>query len=1008
MGCLISVPAADLPSEQCRLSQKNVPLDLQLSGTQGPLEPPCTGKEDGLPPTEISQRASCSLSDAESCLTEQDHSTYRTCPDLHSFSISRGTQRISCQQQPRNPSTDRPALATRGSSLSSLAEERPYSRTSPWNEPEAEDCIIAQSNRAHNDSITSSNKQKSFRFGNSSQNQNKTPESTGIAFLCSAAPVDHPVGKDLLLTEQKSIRAPEASSSSFRAVVWSESTTRSQKEKTLEARCREVSVDDRMCGNAGDNCEVGSSSEEAGLSRAVERALLMDDAVLRRVQRSMQDVSSLAKETSCLNFRQDHQTGATFLNQYVVVKTLGRGNFGKVKLCLNMLDERLYAVKMINKAFVLRQLQLRPSKTLRRRLPLRNISSISGSTTPLSTACEPVVSLSGSFAEERMRGRRFGTYNNSFGIFNRPRTAAEMAGARHSLDEPACGRRDWRQSLDEGNLHDSRRDSLAGPNMDLSNPLEEVMREVAILKRLDHPNIVKLHEVINPSTGSYMMLVMENMEGGTVQETSMQRDFRSFDEEAAWRYFRQACCGLDYLHFNGVMHGDLKPENMLVSAAGALKIADFGSSRVIGDAHSCSKLSCTPAFQAPEALSRPSSLSSMAAAPGGAGQPCTHPAPVNPFLADVWALGVCLYCFLFGRMPFQGSCILDVSKAITECKVSYKHEKIRALSPEVLDLLNRIFVIDPSKRISLPDIMSHPWTKGGSAPLQTLCQMQMPLRPYQVSAGRWTGQLDRSPFVPTIRSKLMEMRLKPGEYLFREGEESTCVYMIISGVVEIVKARAVIRQDPHRDTLAKGGLMSDAMNVETSVGSMTLDIDESFLLEVGGFTPSTAARDGKLHLHKEHTQQLRERMRALFLGIEEEYVVEVRGPGQVVGELTLSAGRAACHRVSARAKEGVVVCRLSVDSFLEALLQTYGHGHDTRILACPETLLLSKLISSMAEDLGLDSTTFTSASGGGMKPTSRSREQTGPSGRLTVDSSRSYVLGSSLSTIHDDVGSWDD
>ncbi len=147
----------------------------------------------------------------------------------------------------------------------------------------------------------------------------------------------------------------------------------------------------------------------------------------------------------------------------------------------------------------------------------------------------------------------------------------------------------------------------------LASSCRQVMREVAILKKLDHPNIVRLHEVIDPlQEGSHMMLVMEYMDKGPIQQTRMQGGgFGHFSEEVALQHFRQVlfrggrrtdsgstavscqtsmrllpfphrrqvCCGLDYLHFNGVVHGDLKPENMLMNSSGELKIADFGSSR---------------------------------------------------------------------------------------------------------------------------------------------------------------------------------------------------------------------------------------------------------------------------------------------------------------------------------------------------------------------------------------------------------------------------------------------
>jgi [calcium/calmodulin-dependent protein kinase] kinase len=76
-----------------------------------------------------------------------------------------------------------------------------------------------------------------------------------------------------------------------------------------------------------------------------------------------------------------------------------------------------------------------------------------------------------------------------------------------------------------------------------------------------------------------MMLVMEYLEKGPVLTTSNQAGFERLPEEVAADYFRQAVSGLEYLHYHNIVHGDIKPENMLVSSNGELKISDFGCSR---------------------------------------------------------------------------------------------------------------------------------------------------------------------------------------------------------------------------------------------------------------------------------------------------------------------------------------------------------------------------------------------------------------------------------------------
>lgn len=86
-------------------------------------------------------------------------------------------------------------------------------------------------------------------------------------------------------------------------------------------------------------------------------------------------------------------------------------------------------------------------------------------------------------------------------------------------------------------------------------------------------------QVIDPPGSQYMMLVMEYLEKGPVLHTLDQAGFEQLPEEVAADYFRQAVQGLEYLHYHKVVHGDIKPENLLLSATGELKISDFGCSR---------------------------------------------------------------------------------------------------------------------------------------------------------------------------------------------------------------------------------------------------------------------------------------------------------------------------------------------------------------------------------------------------------------------------------------------
>ncbi|KAJ9518570.1 hypothetical protein QJQ45_018618 [Haematococcus lacustris] len=611
-----------------------------------------------------------------------------------------------------------------------------------------------------------------------------------------------------------------------------------------------------------------SNQAIGALHKTVELVMMQESDVFRKVQASMRGISSLAKETTNLEVGRD-ATGATHINQYVVVKTLGRGSFGKVKLCLNTIDGNLYAVKMVNRSFILKQLQ-KPQKGLRRRVQrLPSDPHVSGNkmvSTPNNIAHSASnVQLNSSPSPRADRGVQ-SSFNNvvaSSDIINRvaSESMSSTANSRASVDE--------------------------------ANPLDSIMREIAVLKKLDHPNVVKLLEVIDPPSASYMMLVMEYMERGPVLETKGQSGFSRFPERIALDYIRQTCAGLDYLHYNNVAHGDLKPENLLVSAAGQLKIGDFGSARMMSDSTASSKVSCTPAFQPPEALI------------GGADE--------DAMAADVWSLGVCLFCFVYGRLPFIGTCLLDVSNAIRNDSLRFPADV--PTSPSLSHLFSRMLDKSPSTRITLPEVMQHPWiTDQGRLPLPSLRSLLSPPKVIEVSRNEAQSAIDRSSLVNMLRARLKEKTFAAGEYLFKEGEEAHCVYMIMAGVVEIITQLST-----DVDTSAL-----DAMEEQ----SFSVDLDESFTLDCNNVPAGLNVKDGKVHIDKQKAQDLKARMKGLLMGRSEEYVTEVKGPGQVIGEVSGDTSIVSKHRNSARARDTVVVVKMTEEAFMKALMQQLAEGGD--------------------------------------------------------------------------------
>uniref|UniRef100_A0A673BD60 calcium/calmodulin-dependent protein kinase n=1 Tax=Sphaeramia orbicularis TaxID=375764 RepID=A0A673BD60_9TELE len=210
----------------------------------------------------------------------------------------------------------------------------------------------------------------------------------------------------------------------------------------------------------------------------------------------------------------------------------------------------------------------------------------------------------------------------------------------------------------------------------LKGPLERVYQEIAILKKLDHPNVVKLVEVLDDPSEDHLYM-------GTLAVMEVPTD-KPFSEDQARFYFQDLLRGIEYLHYQRIIHRDIKPSNLLVGEDGHIKIADFGvSNQFEGSDALLTSTVGTPAFLAPEALSETRKNFSGKA-------------------LDVWAMGVTLYCFVFGVCPFMDERILSLHQKIKTQPVELpEHADI---SDDLKDLLLKMLDKNPETRISIPQI----------------------------------------------------------------------------------------------------------------------------------------------------------------------------------------------------------------------------------------------------------------------------------------------------------------
>ncbi|PKA47978.1 Serine/threonine-protein kinase SAPK7 [Apostasia shenzhenica] len=217
---------------------------------------------------------------------------------------------------------------------------------------------------------------------------------------------------------------------------------------------------------------------------------------------------------------------------------------------------------------------------------------------------------------------------------------------------------------------------------------ENVAREIMNHRSLRHPNIIRFKEVM--LTPTHLAIVMEYAAGGELFERICNAG--RFSEDEARYFFQQLISGVFYCHQMQICHRDLKLENTLLdgSPAPRLKICDFGYSKS-SLLHSRPKSTVgTPAYIAPEVFSR---------------------REYDGKQADVWSCGVTLYVMLVGAYPFEDP---DDPKNFRRTiqrimSVQYKIPDYVHVSQDCRQLLSRIFVTNPSKRITLKDIKTHPW-----------------------------------------------------------------------------------------------------------------------------------------------------------------------------------------------------------------------------------------------------------------------------------------------------------
>ncbi|MCJ1416280.1 hypothetical protein MMC32_002615 [Xylographa parallela] len=229
------------------------------------------------------------------------------------------------------------------------------------------------------------------------------------------------------------------------------------------------------------------------------------------------------------------------------------------------------------------------------------------------------------------------------------------------------------------------------------NPLYLIREEIAIMKKLNHNNLVSLIEVLDDPREDSLYMVLEMCKKGVVMKVDIHTKADPYDSESCRCWFRDLILGIEYLHAQGVVHRDIKPDNLLLTEEDVLKIVDFGVSEMFEKESDMmtAKSAGSPAFLPPElCVSRHGGVSGKA--------------------ADIWSMGVTLYCLYFGKIPFERTGVLDLYESIKNDELPLESE----CDEDFKDLIHKVLEKDPSKRIQMPELRDHPWvTKRGTDPL---------------------------------------------------------------------------------------------------------------------------------------------------------------------------------------------------------------------------------------------------------------------------------------------------
>ena len=233
------------------------------------------------------------------------------------------------------------------------------------------------------------------------------------------------------------------------------------------------------------------------------------------------------------------------------------------------------------------------------------------------------------------------------------------------------------------NTNDNKEYAIKEVIIDKKSIKSNVKREFLVLKKLNHPNIVKLHDLIIDTNYNNIYFVFDYFKNGDLAHFL---DNKPLKEKFCKKYSKQLADGLKYLIDNNILHRDLKPQNILLTDDYNIKIADFGFARKVDKNMLLNTLCGSPMYMAPEIINKQD----------------------YSIKSDLWSVGVIIYQMIYGRVPFEVSNFVQLIKKINNEKISFEDKKIK-ISSLGLDLIQHLLQVDVEKRISWDAFFYHPW-----------------------------------------------------------------------------------------------------------------------------------------------------------------------------------------------------------------------------------------------------------------------------------------------------------